>query len=655
MLSVLLYHAAGLVPGGFVGVDVFFVISGYVITKTIASDLGAERFSLWSFYERRIRRIAPALAVTILATAAASAVILLPVDLTAMGKSAVAAALMVSNMLFWSGSSYFDAAAQTKPLLHTWSLGIEEQFYLVYPLLLVALWRSGRRFLLPALAALFVASLAAAIWRIGDDPTGVFYLAPFRFWELLLGGLIALRPVKRLEGSAFAFLGLALIGLSLAFYDETTLFPGAAALLPTLGAALAINGARDGMAAARLLGARPLVFVGKISYSLYLVHWPIIVLTEYRQDARLDASQAVLVIAASIVLAWLSWRFVEQPFRRPGAASLPKPRLVGVAAAATALCVFVGGAFATFDGLPERLPPEVRSVYAMIAPDRSRDQCFVDTRGRTGPSLDDIRAGRLCSFGEPPEEGRARFLVWGDSHAAALAPGIFKAGDEAGLRGVFVGAGACPPLEDFRTLTARDDTNRRCHEVNEAVFDLLAREKIPLVFMVARWTRAANGNGFGDEGMFFDPNRIAPPVPGEDEKFAASLDATLARLKSIGVRAAVVQSVPEAGYIVPYALAKAMMAGRKVDLGPTAKTELRRDGRATEIIQTTAARYGADVIEPDPFFCDAKKCAVVRNGVPLYRDADHVTRATALALSPLYSAVMLREVAQNAGDVARTP
>lgn len=650
VLSVLLYHAAALIPGGFVGVDVFFVISGYVITRTIATDLDAGRFSLWSFYERRVRRIAPALIVVILATAAASAVILLPVDLDGMGRSAIAAALMVSNMLFWGQAGYFDAAAQAKPLLHTWSLGIEEQFYLVYPLVVAALWRHARRALVPALCVLAALSFAAAAWHISVDPSDVFYLAPFRFWELLVGGLIALRPVRALEGSAFAGLGLALIVAALVLYDGATTFPGPAALLPTLGAALAINGAREGMAAARLLAVRPLVFVGKISYSLYLVHWPLIVLVEYRQDARLDGLQAAAVIAASFALAWASWRFVEQPFRAKGhgGPSAPRPKVFAAAGLATAACCALGAVFVASNGLPDRLSPEVRAVYAMIQPDRSHDYCFVDTRGRTGPSLEDIRAGKLCSLGQPPEEGRPRFLVWGDSHAAALAPGVFKAGDEAGLKGMFVGAGSCPPLQDFTTLTARDDTNRRCHEVNEAVFDLLEREKIPLVFMIARWTRAANGNGYGDEGMFFDPDRIAPPVPGEDARFAAALDATLARLKAIGVRPVVVQSVPEAGYIVPYALAKAMMAGREVDLAPSAKSEFRRDGRATEIIQQAAERHGAEVVEPDPFFCGAEKCDVVRDGVPLYRDADHVTPATALALAPLYSAVMQREVAQGA-------
>ncbi|QZO01553.1 acyltransferase [Chenggangzhangella methanolivorans] len=465
VLSVLLYHAAGLVPGGFVGVDVFFVISGYVITKTIAADLAAGSFGLWSFYERRIRRIAPALGVTILATAAASAAILLPIDLEAMGKSAIAAALMVSNMLFWGQAGYFDAAAQAKPLLHTWSLGIET----VLPYFSAACGgslalRAPRRRSRPRRARRRLVrrlDLASA----GRSRRRVLPRA------LPLLGAADRRAHRAASGARARRLGLCVSwpradrrrGSPLRRQDPV---PG-----PCGAGADARRGARDqrrarGHGGGALLAARPLVLVGKISYSLYLVHWPLIVLVEYRQDARLDATEAWLVIAVSLVLAWISWHFVEQPFRAKAAhppraetsdraKPVTRPQLVAAAAAVTALCCAVGGVFAHSEGLPERLSPEVRAVYGMIPPDRSHDHCFVDTRGRTGPTPDDIRAGRLCSLGAPPEEGRPRFLVWGDSHAAALAPGIFKAGDEAGLKGLFVGAGSCPPLEDFRTLTAR--------------------------------------------------------------------------------------------------------------------------------------------------------------------------------------------------------
>ncbi|MFJ5486903.1 acyltransferase family protein, partial [Hansschlegelia beijingensis] len=434
---------------------------------------------------------------------------------------------------------------------------------------------------------------------------------------------------------------LAMIAAAATLYSDATTFPGAAALLPTLGAALLLNAGHGGAqtsGAFRLLSTRPLVFVGKISYSLYLVHWPLIVLVEYRQDARLDLVQATIIIGLSIALAALSWRFIEQPFRRPGHEALPRTRLFGRAAAATALCCALGGGLVAANGWPGRLSPEVRAVYAMIRPEwKAEDACFVDTKGRTGPSLEDIRAGRLCSMSRTAVNERPKFLVWGDSHAPALAPGIFKAGDKLGLPGVLVGAGSCPPLEDFETLTARPETRRRCHEVNEAAFDFLQRERVPLVFLVARWARAASGNGFGEEGMFFDPAKVPPPVPGEDARFAAALDRTLARLMSYGVHPVVVLDVPEAGYAVAYATAKAMMAGRDLSkITLTRRAELERDGHATDIIEQIAAKYNAPTVEPDPFFCNDDVCDLVRGGVPLYRDSDHITRTTALQLSDIF-------------------
>ncbi len=650
VLAVLLFHATGLLPGGFAGVDVFFVISGYVITSMLAAELDAGRFSLVRFYERRVRRLFPALAVTILVTAAASAMILLPLDLKAMGKSAVAAALMVSNVLFWDEAGYFDAAAQTKPLLHTWSLAIEEQFYLVYPLLLAALWKLGRRRLLWTLALLFGLSLAAAAWTAPDQPLTAFYLAPFRLWELMLGGLIALRPVRRLEGDVFAGLGVAMIATSFFIFNAESDFPGWPALLPTVGTALVLNGARAGMVVARALAVRPAVFVGKISYSLYLVHWPLIVLLEYRHDARLGLMGGLAVIGVSLVLAWLSWRFVEQPFRQhaPG-----RPlRVFSRAAAATALCCAAGASFSATGGLPQRLPEDVRAIYARMGDDWPESPaCFIDTKGRTGPSLDDIRAGRVCSRGRAPA-GRPDFIVWGDSHAASMSPPIFAAGDRLGPRGVIVGAGACPPLLDFETITAREATRRRCQEVNEATLDLIATQKIPVAFLVARWPRAALGNGYGDEGLFFDPKDIAPPVPGEDAKFAAALDRTLGRLVELGVRPVIVMSVPEPGYNVPYELARLMLSGRKADIAPAREAVEEREARAREIIAAAVAKHGADIVDPIPALCDDEKCPVVRNGAPIYRDTDHIARAAALRLTPLFESAFRR--AATAGAVALT-
>jgi peptidoglycan/LPS O-acetylase OafA/YrhL len=639
VLAVLLFHAGGLLPGGFAGVDVFFVISGYVITSVVARELDAGRFTIANFYERRVRRIAPALLATISLTAVGAALVLLPPDLDSFGESAIAATLMVSNVKFWLEAGYFDVAAQAKPLLHTWSLAIEEQFYLVYPLLLVAIWRKGRGVVLAVLAALFAVSLAASLWAVQAEPSAAFYLAPFRFWELLLGALIALYPVKRLEGSGPAALGLAMIAASYLVYDSATPFPGAAALLPTLGAALAINGARSGSLAARGLGAAPLVFVGRISYSLYLVHWPLIVLIEYRQGAVLSGWQAAAVIAASLALATLSWRFVEQPFRRP--ASFGRFRRVFGAAAGAAFAICMLGAWLDVeDGLPGRLPPKAFAAYQARDDDWAEsDGCFVDTKGRTGPSLAEIRDGRICSFG--PKDRAPDFIVWGDSHAPAMTPAILAAAERHGGRGLFIGAGSCPPLRAFDTLGVRDATERRCHEINAAVLDYLARHPVKAAFMVARWPKYALGNEFGAEGLFFDPRKIPPPVAGEDEKLAAALDRTLGELRGIGVRPILVMAVPEPGYEVPYAYARALLQGDDTpDIAPPREAVAGRQRRAREILISAAQKHGGAMVDPTAALCDAAFCPVERDGRLLYKDADHITRSAAISISHIFDQSM---------------
>ncbi|OGQ25213.1 MAG: hypothetical protein A2138_06185 [Deltaproteobacteria bacterium RBG_16_71_12] len=320
VLSVLLFHAqvAG-TGGGFVGVDVFFVISGFLITGIVSNEIDQGRFSIARFYQRRVLRIFPALFAVVAVTCVAAAVVLLPVAFRDYGQSVVATTLFSSNLLFWRESGYFEGAAHTKPLLHTWSLSVEEQFYLVLPPLLLAIKRflSGRyASWLLAIAAL---SLALAVDAVRREPMLAFYLVPHRAWELLLGSLLAVSGRRRIDDprlrTALALAGLCLILGSVCCYDETTPFPGVAAIPPCLGALLIIATGREGPTFVhRLLQLRPLVVVGEISYSLYLWHWPIIVFVRSWRP-ELHRTEQALVIVGSLALSYLSWRFVEQPFR----------------------------------------------------------------------------------------------------------------------------------------------------------------------------------------------------------------------------------------------------------------------------------------------------------------------------------------------------
>ncbi|MGH6971391.1 MAG: acyltransferase family protein, partial [Caulobacteraceae bacterium] len=322
VLAVVLYHAGlRVTSGGFVGVDVFFVISGYVISKSLLGDIDGGRFSISGFYERRVRRIFPALFATMIASWVAAMALLLPSYLVDYSRSLAAAAAFASNFYFWKSSGYFANGATLRPLLHTWSLSVEEQFYIFAPLTLFLVARYFRKRWVLVLAPVALASLALSIVATRIGPTANFFLLPTRAWELILGALLALGDPPSLKASwareVLAALGLALIAYAIFAYSPATPFPGLAALPPCLGAAMLIYvGASGGSLATRFLALPPMVAVGLISYSLYLVHWPIVSFLTYWQLRAPGPDEAPAILAVSLALAALSWRFVEQPFRQ---------------------------------------------------------------------------------------------------------------------------------------------------------------------------------------------------------------------------------------------------------------------------------------------------------------------------------------------------
>jgi peptidoglycan/LPS O-acetylase OafA/YrhL len=419
VLPVLLYHAG--FPGfggGFVGVDVFFVVSGYLITSIVLDELDAGRFSLVAFYERRVRRIFPALFVVLLVSLALGPLLLLPGDLTNLGQSADAAAASASNILFWHEAGYFDAEADRKPLLHTWSLAVEEQFYLALPLALLLLHRAGGTRLRDYTAACCSRSCS----RSGASSTRRRRRSTRprrRAWELLLGSLLAMGvvppPGRQGARDALSLAGLGLIAVGVFAYSAGTPFPGAAALPPCLGAALVIHAGVGGRSlAGRFLSARPLVLTGLISYSLYLWHWPLLVFARSLAGRGLTWAETLAVLALSVAVAAASWRWIERPFRgrRP---LLSRAPLFAAAGLAIGTVMALGSGLHFARGLPDRLPPEAARL-AEGAADRSQG------RGRcVGRIPDATRHDDPCRLGATGQQAAASFLLWGDSHAGALA------------------------------------------------------------------------------------------------------------------------------------------------------------------------------------------------------------------------------------------
>lgn len=320
VLAVIFFHARfPFFTGGFVGVDVFFVISGYLITSIILADMQSGHFSILGFYERRARRILPALFCLLAVTVAIAPFLLLPKELADFSQSVTHVVLFVSNVYFYNNTGYFDTAAELEPLLHTWSLAVEEQYYIVFPVILLILWRWNRALILPVLSAIAVASLAYSQREISSNVYAAFFLAPSRIWELLAGALVASHGHRIRSFPALAqwgsLAGLVLILYAVLFYGNSTPFPGLHALIPVIGTALVIQFASPATWIGRALGSKALVGIGLISYSAYLWHQPLFAFARRESIAEPSVAVFAVLTLATLGLAYVSWRFVERPFR----------------------------------------------------------------------------------------------------------------------------------------------------------------------------------------------------------------------------------------------------------------------------------------------------------------------------------------------------
>ena len=480
------YHL-GMRPlsGGYVGVDVFFVISGFLIARLIVNDVLDGSFSLASFYARRVRRLFPALFAMLAVTAAASAAILYPIDFEDFGSSLAAAAISLSNFFFWHTSDYFNADTSAKPLLHTWSLAVEEQYYLVFPMVILILARAGRRAISIGVAVLCLGSfLAAAHTVIQENAVSAFYLPHLRAWELLLGAVLAVASRPRIDSwllrTIAAALGLGCVVVPVFLYDEHTAFPGLAALPPCLGAALLIAAGEDGRHGfSRIMSWHPIVFVGLISYSLYLWHWPIIVLYQQASADFLIAWPVKAVLAAlSLLVAAASWRFIERPFRKRVDRPLPSLAFGG---GGVALIMLVGALIVMGRGLPMRFDPDVLTLVSYMQTTEQGGEggldCYLPASERARFENFD-RATCLAI-----DEDKTNVLVFGDSHALHLMSGMQSLAQDVNI--LQATASQCAPILDNRVRAARE-----CLKLVDHVYDnVLADTRIDHVIISARWNR----------------------------------------------------------------------------------------------------------------------------------------------------------------------
>ncbi|WP_373767808.1 acyltransferase family protein [Glaesserella sp.] len=508
VLPVILFHAGvPLFKGGFVGVDVFFVISGYLITSIILSEVEQGKFSLVTFYERRFRRILPALFFVLACTWVLVSSELMASEMKAFSQSIAAVTVFSSNMLFWWTSGYFDVATELKPLLHTWSLGIEEQYYFFFPLLILLLWRIGfRKSIAWVLFVIAVVSLIAAEWMVHRTPMSAFYLLPFRAWELLAGSLIAcyFQHYKQSEQSKMAnqlgsLAGMALLLIAIFLYDKYMVFPGVSALVPVAGAALIIIFATPKTWVGKFLSIQPMVQIGLISYSAYLWHNPLFALARIKAEFHADLLTMLGLSLLSLVLAYFTWKYVEAPFRNK---NLFLSRKIFIYSFFGSVMLFIVGIVGHFYFQSREIKPDyqwdqfARRHQCLIQNDNATQQepsCYVDKRN----------------------EQDLKVLLWGDSHAASLYQGLSTFAEKNNIALTQLNQSACPPILGWNSLLRLN-----CSVINERILKEITQTHYDVIFLHSMW--------------YFEK------APTSVENIATGLDNTIEQIKKASPKSKII-------------------------------------------------------------------------------------------------------------------
>ena len=625
VLAVVLYHSGlDVVSGGYVGVDVFFVISGFLITTIIVRELADGTFSIAGFYERRMRRILPASIVTVAVCLLVGYLVFETKDLGNLAHSVIANSLFLSNIFFYMQTGYFDAAAELKPLLHTWSLSLEEQYYVVTPLLLMLIAKVFRRRYLVVVIPIAVFSFIACVIGTYEDQSLTFYMLTTRGWELLIGSILAIATIPRLRNEmgmrVLALLGLGLVLFSMFVFDNETPFPGAYAALPTIGTAILIYTGHAGATPVnRMLSLRPMVFVGLVSYSLYLWHWPIIVFSKYLKGVALsnveNAAMLVVIFAVSVA----SWRFVETPFRRKQL--LPTRKGIFIASLVSTAILIIASLFA-------------RGDVVDIEWTHWRSCENVEERLQENESL--------CVAGDAAAE--PTFFHWGDSHARALNSAAKASAQRVGVAGYVSSKSGCPPLRGIERFGRTG-----CTEHNEAVLSyIIENPDIETVILAAHWTTYAEGNQYNVEQSEQDKlvdslSDQGQPEQGQLELMETGLYRTIQALSESGKKVVLVGPVPEVGHNVPSVNHIAQITNRDVNemIAPTAEVFAMRSEKAFSVLTKIETELGIPLLRPSNKLCNERLCIVaLEDGTALYHDEDHLSTAGAQYISEIFDSAL---------------
>jgi peptidoglycan/LPS O-acetylase OafA/YrhL len=596
VLPVLFYHAhVPFFSGGYVGVDVFFVISGYLITAILYREMAGDRFSIFTFYERRVRRIIPALVATMAVVLTVSWFLFLPKDLADTGQSITATSTFVSNLLFYLKTTYFGTAAEDKPLLHTWSLAVEEQFYIFFPMYLFLVMRFARRHVTPILALTAVGSLALSTWSVYGHQTEAFYFPVTRAWELLLGSLLAVSLqtdlLKETSSGTMEAIGIALVIGSILLLNRDTRFPGLTAFPVCFGTVLLLyagTGGRSGFVG-KILENRFFVFTGLISYSLYLWHWPALAFSTYYLIRPPNGFELAALLVAVYILSIVSWHLVEMPIRK-GRILRSRGALFTAAFSALGTLAVAGAVLMLMKGFPSRLPPDVVEL--------SRERFVEHYLGC--PPAPGTAYGGTCKVGRGP----VRFVVWGDSHADAFRPAFAEAAAKSGSGGLVITANGCAPLLGLvRDWHVRQQNN--CIAYNRETVRLIRHSGAKAVFLTANWLE------------------YQKPAEYKNGTLEDGLRRTLESLRGLDVY--VISRVPGGRFEVAPAMARERLYHRNIPIAYSRSEVEHTQIGVARLFRGLERDYGSHTVWMENYLCDPVICPVEINGTPIYSDAHHLT------------------------------
>ena len=649
VLPVIFFHADFFYfKGGFVGVDIFFVISGYLITTIILKEISKKKFSLLNFYIRRSRRILPVLYFITFLTFSFSIIFMTGDDLRFYSKEIISVIIFLSNFFFWKNTGYFSPDSDLQPLLHTWSLGVEEQFYIFFPIFFIFVYKFYKNKLVLFISIIFLFSFILS--QIGGNfkiqnliSSPPFFLLPFelfwqagsanfylpfgRVWELMSGSLVAIYLFKkRIEDNKinnfFSFFGFFLIIYSIIFFNEDIQYPSIFTLLPVLGTLLIILFATKITILNKFLSLKPLVYTGLISYSLYLWHQPILAFNRIYFDHDLSVIHSVILLIIAFFLSIITWKFIEQPFRNKKKLSNKKAISFLLLSSFLILSISLLIYFEKIKSNQISLPKNITNSFLT----EDKKNCFDLDYAHIKEKTD-----WYCEVGKTNVP--ITFAIIGDSHALSLKPGFHDAASEVYQRGLFTGFSGCPALLNIYSI--RPDRNiRNCKLLNEKIYRFIKKNEIKKVFLVSRWTYYTDGNY--DKTNFSHISKSEEFFSNKNNSRAAfvfGLSETIKKYNNLGVEVVIVHQVPFQVFGPKYIYYKSFNKINAV-IDSDKLTQLSVDYKKHMFLQKFVRdqinilknkNYKFKEIDLNSFFCDNKKCKIGKKNGSYYSDKNHLS------------------------------